>query len=262
MKKFSEAVLAKHKHMSHKASPYHAHSQGLEYTPSGKEVVRPIDTADAGYGGEAVSDAEGGEANAGIASKKAVSPMPMPTLVKPGLDKAKKKPGMKEGFDPEPADIAKMLVAKHGKNVTKDHIRALEQDRDSHTGLDHDEIMKHVKKLQEETERERLLRLRSFVAKNKKEGLGKAMVEEEQTDEGYRGPFPKQWKREMERIPSTSTVVHKDRTVVTTKKDGKVVDVKTTKNEEVDLNELKDSTYRSYLANPARQHPKIKDVIA
>lgn len=249
MKKFSEAVLAKHKHMSHKASPFHAHSQGLEYTPSGKEVVRPIDTADAGYGGEAVSDAEGGEANAGIASKKAVSPMPMPTLVKPGLDTGKKK--MKEGFDPSSADIAKELVAKHGKNVTKDHIRALEQDRDSNKGLDHDEIMKHVKKLQEETERERLMKLRSFAAKNRREGLGKAMVEEEQTNEGYGGPFPKEWKKEMEKIPSTSTVVHKDKTVVTTKKDGKVVDVKTTKNEDVDLNELKKSTLASYAKKAA-----------
>lgn len=123
MKRLSEAVLAKHKHMSHKASPYHAHSQGLEYTPSGKEVVRPIDTADAGYGGEAVTDAEGGEANPGIASKKAISPMPMQTLVKPGLDKAKKK-------------------------------------------------------VQEETERERLLKLRSFAAKNRRLGLGKAALEE------------------------------------------------------------------------------------
>lgn len=180
MKKFSEAVLAKHKHMALKASPYHPHSQGLVYTPKGKEEVRPIDTADAGYGGEAVSDAEGGDANPGIASKKAVSPMPMQTLVKPGLDKAKK---VKEGFDPSPADIAKDLVKKHGRNVTKDHIKALEQDRDSHSGLDHDEIMKHVKKLQEETERERLMKLRQFAAKNRKEGLGKAMVEEEQIDE-------------------------------------------------------------------------------
>ena len=88
MKKFSEAVLAKHKHMALKANPHHAHSQGLVYTPKGKEEVRPIDTADAGYGGESVSDAEGGEADAGKASKKAVSPMKMPTLVKPGLDKA------------------------------------------------------------------------------------------------------------------------------------------------------------------------------
>ena len=88
MKKFSEAVLAKHKHMAMTASPHHPHSQGLVYTPKGKEEVRPIDTADAGYGGESVSDAEGGEADAGKASKKAVSPMKMPTLVKPGLDKA------------------------------------------------------------------------------------------------------------------------------------------------------------------------------
>ncbi|MDC3266395.1 hypothetical protein OAU13_00550 [bacterium] len=82
MKKFSEAVLAPHKHMSKKASPTHAHSMGLVYTPSGKEEIRPIDTADAGYGGEAVADAEGGEADAGKASKKAVSPMKMQTLVK------------------------------------------------------------------------------------------------------------------------------------------------------------------------------------
>ena len=109
MKKFSEAVLALHKHMSKKASPYHAHSQGLVYTPSGKTEVRPIDTADAGYGGEAVSDAEGGEADAGKASKRAVSPMKMQTL---------------------------------------------------------------VKKTNEETERERLLRMRSFAHKQKLKGLG------------------------------------------------------------------------------------------
>jgi hypothetical protein len=77
-----------------------------------------------------------------------------------------------EGFDPSSADIAKELVAKHGKNVTKDHIRALEQDRDSNKGLDHDDIMKHVKKLQEETERERLMKLRSFAYKQKVKGLG------------------------------------------------------------------------------------------
>ena len=125
MKKFSEAVLAKHKHMSHKANPHHAHSMGLEYTPSGKGVVRPIDTADAGYGGEAVSDAEGGEADAGKASKKAVSPMKMPTL---------------------------------------------------------------VKKTNEETERERLMKLRSFVHQNRLKGMGKEKVDEtvEQVDEaGY-----------------------------------------------------------------------------
>ena len=173
MKKFSEAVLAPHKHMSKKASPYHAHSQGLVYTPKGKEEIRPIDTADAGYGGEAVADGQGGEADPGRASKKAVAPMKMQTLVKK----------TNEGFDSSPADIAKMLVAKHGKNVTKDHIKALEQDRDSHSGLDHDEIMKHVKKLQEETERERLMKLRSFAAQQKHKGLGKTMVEEEQIDE-------------------------------------------------------------------------------
>jgi len=55
-----------------------------------------------------------------------------------------------EGYDPEPEDIAKMLVQKHGKNVTKDHIDSM--DRDSRGSLDHEEIMKHVKKLTEEIE--------------------------------------------------------------------------------------------------------------
>jgi hypothetical protein len=176
MQKFSEKVLAPNVHMSKKASPFHPHSQGLVYTPKGKPEVLPIDTADAGYGGATVADAEGGDADPGIASKKAVSPMKMQTLVKA-------KANTKEGFDPSSADIAKMLVAKHGKNVTKDHIKALEQDRDSHSSLDHDEIMNHVKKLQEETERERLMKLRAFAAKGRKMGLGKAMVEEEQIDE-------------------------------------------------------------------------------
>ena len=119
MKKFLEAVLAKHKHMAKTASPHHPHSQALVYTPGGKEEIRPIDTADAGYGGEAVVDAQGGEANAGKASKKAVSPMKMQTLVKAN----------------------------------------------------------------EETERERLQKLRSFAHQQKLKGLGKVMVEDEQIDE-------------------------------------------------------------------------------
>jgi hypothetical protein len=56
---------------------------------------------------------------------------------------------------------------------------------------------------------------------------------EGEMNEGYGGKFPKEWQKEMEKIPSTSTVRYKDKTVVTTKKDGKVVGVKTTKNEEM-----------------------------
>jgi len=55
-----------------------------------------------------------------------------------------------EGYDPSSAEIAKMLVDKHGPNVTKDHIKELEDERDTHGGLDHEEIMKHVKKMTEE----------------------------------------------------------------------------------------------------------------
>ncbi len=63
---------------------------------------------------------------------------------------AKRGGDMKEGYDPSSEDIAKMLVKKHGVgNVTKQHILDLESDRDSFKGLDHDEIMKHVAKMDE-----------------------------------------------------------------------------------------------------------------
>ena len=239
MKKFGEQVLAPHKHMSKKASPYHAHSQGLVYTPKGKEEIRPIDTADAGYGGEAVADGQGGEADPGRASKKAVAPMKMQTLVKK----------TNEGFDSSPADIAKMLVAKHGKNITKDHIKALEQDRDSHSGLDHDEIMKHVKKLQEETERERLMKLRSFAFKNREKGLGKAMVEEEEINEMDKSqpaagrdsntPFPKPKPIKLTDKQSASAKLMTRELLNQAKKQ--------LKKEEVDqIDELKKSTLASY----------------
>ncbi len=77
---------------------------------------------------------------------------------------------------------------------------------------------------------------------------------EGEMNEGYGGKFPKQWQKEMEKVPSTSTVVHKDKTVVTTKKDGKVVDVKTTKNEEVEqIDELDRKTRVSYLKKSLTQ---------
>ena len=53
-----------------------------------------------------------------------------------------------EGHDDYKA-IAKELVKRHGKNVTKDHIKGIESERDSRSSLDHDEIMSHVKKLTE-----------------------------------------------------------------------------------------------------------------
>jgi hypothetical protein len=53
-----------------------------------------------------------------------------------------------EGHD-DYAAIAKHLVKKHGKNVTKAHITDFEGSRDSNKGLDHAEVMHHVKKLSE-----------------------------------------------------------------------------------------------------------------
>lgn len=83
-KPVSETVtVAPHEHMSKKASPHHPHSMGLVYSRTGKKTfVRPIDSVDAGYGGEAVADAQGGEADAGRASKKGTGNPKMPTLVK------------------------------------------------------------------------------------------------------------------------------------------------------------------------------------
>ena len=64
----------------------------------------------------------------------------------------KSHPGLEaEGFDPPPEDIAKHLIKKHGKKVTKDHIRDLEHDRDKRSSLPHDEILHHVKKLTSES---------------------------------------------------------------------------------------------------------------
>ena len=60
---------------------------------------------------------------------------------------------MKEGFDPDPSDIAAHLVKKHGKGkVTKDHVDAYEKDRDSNKSIDKEAVMKHVQKMSEEVE--------------------------------------------------------------------------------------------------------------
>ena len=59
----------------------------------------------------------------------------------------------KEGFDPEPSEIAAHLIDKHGKGkVTKTHIDAYEKDRDSNKAIDKEAVMKHVKKMSEEVE--------------------------------------------------------------------------------------------------------------
>ena len=60
---------------------------------------------------------------------------------------------LKEGFDPDPSDIAAHLVKKHGKGkVTKDHVDAYERDRDSNKAIDKEAVMKHVEKMSEDVE--------------------------------------------------------------------------------------------------------------
>ena len=56
-----------------------------------------------------------------------------------------------EGFDNH-EEIAKELIRRHGMNVTKDHLRALENERDSHGALDHDEVMNKVRAMGAMTE--------------------------------------------------------------------------------------------------------------
>jgi hypothetical protein len=57
--------------------------------------------------------------------------------------------GIKEGFD-DYSSIAKELVKRHGKNVTAQHVKDFAGERDTHRGLDHAEVMHHVKKLSED----------------------------------------------------------------------------------------------------------------
>ncbi len=60
---------------------------------------------------------------------------------------------LKEGFDPDPKEIAAHLVDKHGKGkVTKDHVDAYERDRDSNKAIDKEAVMKHVEKMSEDVE--------------------------------------------------------------------------------------------------------------
>lgn len=59
--------------------------------------------------------------------------------------------GMKEGFD-NYDDIAKELIKRHGKNIDTGHINDLAGERDTHRGLDHSEVMAHVKKHLKEVE--------------------------------------------------------------------------------------------------------------
>lgn len=60
--------------------------------------------------------------------------------------------GMKESYVVEGGfdnyhEIAKELIKRHGKNVDTSHINDLAGERDTHRGLDHSEVMHHVKKI-------------------------------------------------------------------------------------------------------------------
>ena len=57
--------------------------------------------------------------------------------------------GIKEGFD-DYSSIAKELVKRHGKKVTAKHVKDFADERDTHRGPDHAEVMHHVKKLSED----------------------------------------------------------------------------------------------------------------
>ena len=68
-------------------------------------------------------------------------------LAKRALSK-KRMQAMSEGFD-NYAEIARELVAKHGKNVTVKHVRDLEKERDSRKPIDAEEVMTYVKKIKQ-----------------------------------------------------------------------------------------------------------------
>jgi hypothetical protein len=118
---------------------------------------------------------------------------------------AKRGGDMKEGFDPSSEDIAKMLVKKHGAgNVTKQHILDLEMDRDSMKGLDHEEIMKHVAKMDEAVSFGRsggVMHYNPKTEKSEKEGTAK-LYDPEKHDKKLspKGGFAKMKKEEVEQI--------------------------------------------------------------
>ena len=70
----------------------------------------------------------------------------------------KRMQAMSEGFD-NYAEIARELVAKHGKNVTVKHVRDLEKQRDSRKPIDAEEVMGYVKKITQIAEERNLKNL-------------------------------------------------------------------------------------------------------
>ena len=78
-------------------------------------------------------------------------------LAKRALSKRRMQ-AMSEGFD-NYAEIARELVAKHGKNVTVKHVRDLEKERDSRKPIDAEEVMGYVKKITQIAEERNLKNL-------------------------------------------------------------------------------------------------------
>lgn len=66
-----------------------------------------------------------------------------------------------EGFD-DHEEIAKELIRRHGMNVTKDHLKALENERDSRGALDHDAVMAKVRAMGAMTEAKKPTALDKF----------------------------------------------------------------------------------------------------
>lgn len=85
-----------------------------------------------------------------------------------------------EGYD-DHKQIAKELVKRHGKNVTKQHIKDIEGERDSRGSLDHDEVMAHVKKLNEAKKPTALEKFRKAAAEREKKH---AEIEKKQSKDG------------------------------------------------------------------------------
>lgn len=67
----------------------------------------------------------------------------------------------KEGFD-DHEEVAKELIRRHGMNITKDHLRALEDERDSRGALDHQAVMDKVRAMGAMTESKKPTALEKF----------------------------------------------------------------------------------------------------
>lgn len=88
-----------------------------------------------------------------------------------------------EGFD-DHEEIAKELIRRHGMNITKDHLKALENERDSRSALDHDAVMNKIRAMGAMTEAKKPTALEKFRKAAAEREKKHAEIEKKQSKDG------------------------------------------------------------------------------